>query len=122
MTPGDRRQLVWLTTHEPSGLYCADETDPVASLVCAQVVESLYAYEPGGAAVIPALAEKCSPDADLVVWTCTLRANVLFGDGSRLDANDVVLSMAVQWDADHPLHRGRERPISRPSPRGSAAS
>ena len=27
MTPGDRRQLVWLTTHEPPGLYCADETD-----------------------------------------------------------------------------------------------
>ena len=27
MTPGDRRQLVWLTTSEPPGLYCADETD-----------------------------------------------------------------------------------------------
>ena len=31
MTPGDRRQLVWLTTHEPAGLYCADEVDPVAA-------------------------------------------------------------------------------------------
>ena len=30
MTPGDRRQLVWLTTAEPPGLYCADETDPIA--------------------------------------------------------------------------------------------
>jgi ABC-type transport system substrate-binding protein len=56
--------------------------------------------------VLPSLAEKCSPDAGLVTWTCTLRKDVLFGDGSRLDANDVVMSMAVQWDADHPLHRG----------------
>jgi ABC-type transport system substrate-binding protein len=106
MTPADRRQLVWLTTHEPDGLYCADAVDPVARLVCAQVVESLYAYEPGGAAVIPAAAEKCTPDDGLVTWTCTLRKDALFGDGARLDANDVVLSMAVQWDAEHPLHLG----------------
>jgi peptide/nickel transport system substrate-binding protein len=108
MKPNDRRQLVWLTTHEPSGLYCADEVDLVARLVCGQVVESLYSPEPGGAGVLPSLAEKCSPDGDLVTWTCTLRKNVLFGDGARLDANDVVLSMAVQWDAAHPLHLGRD--------------
>jgi len=107
MTPGDRRQFVWLATHEPAGLSCADEVDPVARLICAQVVEGLYAHEPGGTAVVPALAEKCSPDPALTVWTCTLRRDVLFTDGARLDANDVVLSFAVQWDADHPLHRGR---------------
>ena len=63
MTPGDRRQLVWLTTGEPPGLYCADETDPVALLACSQVVESLYGYQPGGAAVVPSLAERCAPNA-----------------------------------------------------------
>ena len=57
---------------------------------------------------IPSLAERCSPDAGLTVWTCTLRSNVLFADGSRFDANDVVVSFAVQWDADHPLHRGHD--------------
>lgn len=108
MTPSDRRQLVWLTSHEPPGLSCADDVDTVARLVCAQVVESLYAYEPGRAAVVPALAEKCTPDDDLATWRCTLRKDVLFADGSRLDANDVVLSMAAQWDADHPLHVGRD--------------
>jgi ABC-type transport system substrate-binding protein len=41
------------------------------------------------------------------VWTCQLRRKVLFDDGSLLDANDVVLSFAVQWDAENPLHRGR---------------
>ncbi|HEV8402093.1 MAG TPA: ABC transporter substrate-binding protein [Candidatus Limnocylindrales bacterium] len=107
MTPGDRRQLVWLTTSQPPGLYCADETDPIAALVCAQVMDGLYAFTPGGATPIPALATSCDPNAALTVWTCHLRRNVLFDDGSRLDANDVVLSFAVQWDAEHPLHRGR---------------
>lgn len=106
MTPGDRRQLVWLTTAEPAGLYCADETDPVSGLVCAQLSESLYGYDRTSAATVPSLAKRCDPDADLTVWTCTLRSGVTFHDGSVLDANDVVLSFAVQWDAEHTLHRG----------------
>ena len=107
MTPGDRRQMVWLTTAEPAGLYCADETDAIAGLVCSQVMDGLYAFTPGGAAPIPALATSCDPNTALTVWTCHLRRKVLFDDGSLLDANDVVLSFAVQWDAEHPLHRGR---------------
>jgi peptide/nickel transport system substrate-binding protein len=43
-----------------------------------------------------------------MTWTCALRKGVTFHDGASLDANDVVLSFAVQWDADHPLHHGRE--------------
>ena len=31
---------------------------------------------------------------------------IRFHDGSTLDANDVVLSYAVQWDAANPLHVG----------------
>jgi peptide/nickel transport system substrate-binding protein len=107
MTPGDRRQLVWLTTGEPAGLYCADETGRIADLVCSQLLEGLYAFAPGGADTVPALATSCGPNATLTVWTCKLRPGVLFHDGSVLDANDVVLSFAVQWDAEHPLHRGR---------------
>jgi ABC-type transport system substrate-binding protein len=108
MTPGDRRQLVWLTTAEPAGLYCADERDSVSDLVCAQLGESLYGYDPTSAATIPSLAKVCDPNADLTVWTCTLRSGVTFHDGSLLDANDVVLSFAVQWDAEHKLHRGHD--------------
>ncbi|MEP6639327.1 MAG: ABC transporter substrate-binding protein [Chloroflexota bacterium] len=108
MMPGDRRQFVWLTTAEPAGLYCADETDPVSSLVCAQMMEGLYAYDPSGASTVPALAQRCDPNPELTVWTCKLRKGVTFHDGSVLDANDVVLSFAVQWDAEHPLHRGRD--------------
>ncbi len=108
MTPGDRRQLVWLTTSEPPGLFCADETDPVAGLVCAQTSEGLYGFGESGTTPIPALATGCVPDKELTTWTCTLRAGVRFADGAMLDASDVVQSYALRWDADHPRHAGRD--------------
>jgi ABC-type transport system substrate-binding protein len=108
MTPGDRRQLVWMASAEPDGLYCADETAAVAQLVCSQVSEGLYAFAPGGASVAPALASDCKPNPELITWTCTLRKGITFHDGGALDANDVLLSFAVQWDADYPLHRGHQ--------------
>ncbi len=108
MVPGDRRQLVWLMGAEPPGLYCADETDPKADLVCAQFSEGLYAYDPAGASTVPALATACDPNRKLTVWTCTLRTGVRYHDGAAFDADDVVLSFAVQWDAEHPLHVGHE--------------
>ncbi len=108
ISPGSDDQLVWMQNGEPGGLYCADESDGEALRVCEQIKESLYAYEVGGTDTIPALAEECAPNDDLTVWTCTLREGVSFHDGSTLDANDVVLSYAVQWDADHPLHVGRD--------------
>ncbi len=37
-----------------------------------------------------------------------LRSGVKFHDGATFDADDVVLSFAVQWDAEHPLHAGHE--------------
>jgi len=108
MTPGDRDQFVWMQNGEPGGLYCADETDGEALRVCEQILESLYAYEVGGTAAIPSLAEVCEPNDALTTWTCTLRQGVTFHDGATFDANDVVLSYAVQWDAAHELHKGRD--------------
>ena len=108
MAATDRRQFVWLASAEPDGLYCADETGAAAELLCSQLTEGLYAFMPGTASVAPALAEACKPDPELTIWTCTLRAGVTFHDGAALDANDVVLSFASQWDAEHPLHRGHE--------------
>jgi peptide/nickel transport system substrate-binding protein len=32
---------------------------------------------------------------------------VKFSDGADLDANDVVVSYAAQWDTKNPLHVGR---------------
>jgi ABC-type transport system substrate-binding protein len=92
---------------EPGGLYCADETVGEALRACDQTMEGLYGYEIAGTAAIPVLAEKCEPNAELTTWTCTLKSGVTFHDGSSFDADDVVTSFAVQWDADHPLHKGR---------------
>jgi peptide/nickel transport system substrate-binding protein len=108
MSAGDDDQLVWIQNGEPGGLYCADESDGEALRVCEQIKESLYAYEVAGTEAIPALAEECAPNDDLSEWTCTLREGVTFHDGSTLDANDVVMSYAVQWDAGHELHIGRD--------------
>ncbi len=108
MTPGDRRQFVWSTATEPAGLYCADETDDVAYLVCAQLLDTLYVYAPTGTEPAPSLAKTCDPNPELTIWTCSLRPDILFHDGAVLDANDVVISFAVQWDRSHPLHHGRD--------------
>jgi ABC-type transport system substrate-binding protein len=98
--------FVWMQNAEPISLYCADETDGESLRACEQVVQSLYGYEIGGTAAEPMLAEVCKPNDDLTEWTCTLRQDVKFHDGSTLDANDVVFSLWIQWDASNPLHTG----------------
>jgi ABC-type transport system substrate-binding protein len=108
MNPGGREALVWMQNAEPIGLYCADETDGESLRACEQVLQSLLAYEPGTARVIPSLATEWTANEDLTEWTFTLRDGVKFHNGATLDANDVVLSYAVQWDAAHPLHVGRD--------------
>ncbi len=107
MKPGDRQQLVFSQNAEPGGLYCADESDGESLRVCEQITQSLYSYKIAGTAAEPALAKQCTANADLTVWTCDLQENVKFADGSTFDANDVVDSLAVQWDAANPLHKGR---------------
>jgi peptide/nickel transport system substrate-binding protein len=105
--PGSDDQLIFMQNAEPGGLYCPDESDGESLRVCEQIMESLYAYAEGGTEAEPSLATECVPNDALDEWTCTLREGVTFHDGSTLDANDVVLSYAVQWDAEHPLHIGR---------------
>jgi ABC-type transport system substrate-binding protein len=99
--------FVWMQNAEPISLYCADETDGETLRACEQINESLYRYEIGGVAVQPSLATLCEPNADLTVWTCTLRQGVTFSDGSTLDANDVTVSLIAQWDYTSPYHVAR---------------
>jgi peptide/nickel transport system substrate-binding protein len=99
--------LVWMQSAEPLSLYCADETDVDSLRACNQVVETLYQFPADSVQVQPGLAKDCEPNTNLTVWTCALRSGVKFHDGSLLDANDVVLSLVIQWDAANPLHKGR---------------
>ncbi|MDO8485619.1 MAG: ABC transporter substrate-binding protein [Candidatus Limnocylindrales bacterium] len=107
MKAGDRDTLVWMQNAEPLSLYCGDEDDGETLRACEMVNESLYRYEVGGAASIPSLATECTANAESTVWTCALRSGVKFHDGADLDANDVVVSYAAEWDTQHPLHKGR---------------
>jgi ABC-type transport system substrate-binding protein len=106
--PGADDQLVFLQNGEPGGLYCADESDGESLRACEQIHESLYGFVIGDAATEPSLATECVPNEDSTVFTCTLRDGVTFHDGSTLDANDVVTSYAVMWDAANPMHVGRD--------------
>jgi peptide/nickel transport system substrate-binding protein len=98
--------LVWMQNAEPISLYCNDETDGESLRACEQVLESLMAYEVGGMAVKPGLAESYEVNKDLTEWTFKLRKGVKFHDGSTLDAKDVVTSFTAWWDAASPLHTG----------------
>jgi len=98
--------FVWMQNAEPISLYCADETDGESLRACEQVTQSLLGYEIGGTAVEPALAESYEVNTDLTEWTFKLRQGVKFSDDSSFDANDVVTSLAIQWDAANPLHTG----------------
>jgi ABC-type transport system substrate-binding protein len=100
--------LTWMQNGEPPGLFCADESDGEALRACEQINEGLLSFEVGGVAVQPGLAESYDVNDELTEWTFHLRQGVLFHDGSSLDANDVVMSFVVQWDAAHPLHVGRD--------------
>lgn len=104
--PGGRDVFVFMQNAEPISLFCADETDGESLRACDQVMEALYGYEVNGTAVVPMLAEACTPNADLTVWTCTLRQGVKFHDGTGFDANDVVATFTMGLDASSPLHKG----------------
>jgi peptide/nickel transport system substrate-binding protein len=97
--------FVFMQGNEPISLYCSDESDGESLRACAQVVEALYSYSPEGE-VQPQLAEECVSNESLTTWTCTLKKNILFHDGSEFDANDVVASWAAGIDAADPLHVG----------------
>ena len=103
LQPGKRDQLVWVIPSEPSSLYCQggpSGQDPLR--ICAQISESLYGFVDGSAELKPVLATGCTGSENGSTWTCKLRKNVKFHDGSQFDATDVVDSFAVQWDCAHP--------------------
>jgi peptide/nickel transport system substrate-binding protein len=97
--------FVFMQDTEPASLYCADEADHDSFRACAQVIEGLYSYSPGGT-LRPQLATACTPDDQLVTWVCELRRDVIFHDGTAFDANDVVASWAAGLDAANPDHTG----------------
>jgi peptide/nickel transport system substrate-binding protein len=88
------------------GLDPALASDGVSLLVASQIYDTLIAYEPGGSAPIPALAQSWSASADGKTWTFNLRPGVLFHDGTQLDAAAVAFNFQRWWDPANPYHIG----------------
>jgi peptide/nickel transport system substrate-binding protein len=88
------------------GLDPALASDAVSLLVTSQIYDTLTAYEPGGSAPIPALAQSWSASADGKTWTFNLRPGVQFHDGTPLDAAAVAFNFQRWWDPANPHHIG----------------
>lgn len=91
---------------EPVSLWCADETDGDSFRACDVIYDTLYAFKFGSSEVVPSLADKCTSNADVSEWTCTLRKGVKFSNGAELDAADVFATFTTIWDAKNPNHKG----------------
>lgn len=103
--PGDRRQVVVMQAAEPAGAWCGGSTAIPDLRLCALVTPGLYTFAQGSLEPVPALASRCTPSQGATVWTCRLRANLHYSDGSDVDAGDVVASMQAQGDPVSPLRR-----------------
>jgi peptide/nickel transport system substrate-binding protein len=101
--PGDRRQLVVMGEREPAGSWCAVDASPEALRLCALVTPGLYAFDGATLETRPALASRCTPSPSARTWTCRLRENLVFSDGARVDAADVVESIRAEADAGSAL-------------------
>jgi peptide/nickel transport system substrate-binding protein len=99
-------QFISIQAGEPISMYCSDETDGETFRACFQMFDFLYWYKPGTTELVPSAAESYTVSPDLTEWTFILRQNNKFSDGTALDANDVVQTFVVQWDAENPLHTG----------------
>ncbi|MBN1887345.1 MAG: hypothetical protein JW850_05125 [Thermoflexales bacterium] len=98
--------LIFARSGDSVGLDPVDESDLESVMVCAQVMETLVAFEPGTARVVPALAERWELSDDLRAWTFYLRRGVSFHDGTELDAGAVVFNFERWWDKGNPYHVG----------------
>ncbi|MCJ7625769.1 MAG: ABC transporter substrate-binding protein, partial [Anaerolineaceae bacterium] len=49
---------------------------------------------------------ECVGNEDATEWTCSLRKGVLFSNGAKLDANDVVTTFLRMWDAENEYRVG----------------
>ncbi len=98
--------LNFIQNGEPISLYCNDETDGETLRPCYHIFDTLYWYKPNTTELVPAAAESYTASGDLKEWTFTLNKNAKFSDGTAMDANDVVQTFVVMWDASNPLHKG----------------
>lgn len=83
----------------------ARATENDSSEVVEQIFDTLVRYRPDSTEVEPSLAMRWESSEMGRAWTFHLRENVVFHDGTPVDADAIVFSFERQRDADHPFHR-----------------
>src|ERR1041385_8042628 len=87
---------------EPPGLDPGQALGLHTLRVTAQLFETLVATPDDSTEVVPGLAEAWTTSADGLTWTCKLRRNVRFHDGTPLDAAAVKFTFDRVIDPAHP--------------------
>ena len=80
--------------------------------VVAQMYEPLVTTDPVTRQIKPLLAREWNQSSDGLVWDFTLRTDVLFHDGTPMEAEAVVFSFRRQLDAIEQLRSGKRDPAS----------
>jgi peptide/nickel transport system substrate-binding protein len=106
---GSYREASTLIVGRAADAYSLDPAVPsdIDSVeVIAQIYDRLLSYQPGSGELSPGLATRWEVSEDGRAWIFSLRRDVRFHDGSRLDADAVVFSLERQRDPAHPYHPG----------------
>ena len=77
-------------------------SDQESIRVSALCLEGLYTQQPGDTEPQPALATGCTADETGTEWTCSLRGNVQFHDGTPFNADAVIFNFERWRSSDHP--------------------
>ncbi|HXJ22181.1 MAG TPA: ABC transporter substrate-binding protein [Polyangia bacterium] len=100
--PADR--LVVARSMDAVSLDPARTNDLESLEVAEQVYGRLVRFAPGRLEPEPDLATSWTVSADGTIWTFELRPNVLFSDGTAVNADAVVFSFERQIVPEHPYH------------------
>ncbi|GAU78466.1 ABC transporter substrate-binding protein [Fusibacter sp. 3D3] len=98
-----------LTIGRTSGSIALDPavvTDQESLRVTVNLYDNMVTYDQTGVTIKPSLAENWSVSEDGLVWHFTIRRNVFFHDGSKLDADAVVFNFNRWMDSTSPYHAG----------------
>ncbi|MGH7595049.1 MAG: ABC transporter substrate-binding protein [bacterium] len=89
----------------PLSLDPATTTDLIYYQIAFNIFETLIAMDWEKGAYVPRLATSWQPDSTRMQWTFSLRQDVVFHDGSPLNAAAVKASLERQFDCNTPFYR-----------------
>ncbi len=93
-------------TNNSIGLDPAVVTDEESFRVTVNVYNNLVCYSEDGMNIEPSLAESWTVSEDGLIWHFNIRKNVLFHDGTKLDADAIVFNFNRWMDSSNPYHAG----------------